>query len=381
MSFHQADHNLLMIPGSIEVSDKVLLANASPSLSHTHQPFIGIFQSVLQNLRKLLKSTNPNDQAYVLSGSGTLGWDIVASNLIQPNENALLLSTGFFSDSFADCLTTYGAKVDKLVAPLGGVVSYDLIEKQLASKNYKIITITHVDTSTAVVSNLEEISKVVKKVSPETLIIVDGVCSVAVEDIQFDNWGLDFVLTASQKAIGVPPGLCILFASERAVNTALNRSTSSTFFASLKRWHPIMQNYENNKPSYFATPSCQLINALNTSLNEILSKDLDQRFAKHISSSIFLKSSLKDLGLELVSKEKVGANGLTAAYFPKGIDGSLFLSSIYKKGIVLAGGIHKDIVGKYFRIGHMGVSVVERDDVELVLSAIKETLSELGYSK
>lgn len=377
------EENLLLIPGPIVVSERVRQAQAIQSLAHTSPEFVAIFQKVLIDLRKLFKSDNPKDQAIVVAGSGTLGWDIAASNLVYPDENVLVLSTGFFSDQFAECLKVYGANVDVLTATPGDVVPFQDIESQLSKKQYKVITITHVDTSTAVVSDVEKISKLVKKVSPETLIVVDGVCSVAVEDIQFSNWGLDYVLSASQKAIGVPSGLSIGFLSERAIAKANNRPVQTTFFASLKKWLPIMANYEQGKPSYFATPAIQTVNALKASLEEILENPLDQRFAKHADTSNKFKKNLQSIGLKLVPvNSEVAANGLTAVYFPPGVKGTDLLPLIYKKGIVLAGGIHKDLKDQYFRIGHMGVSATDdsRGDLDKAFKVIKESLVDLGYN-
>lgn len=377
------EENLLLIPGPIVVSERVLQANAIQSLAHTSPEFVAIFQKVLIDLRKLFKSDDPKDQAIVVAGSGTLGWDIAASNLVYPDEDVLVLSTGFFSDQFAECLKVYGANVDVLTANPGDIVPLKLIEDQLKKKEYKVITVTHVDTSTAVVEDIEKISKIVHEVSPDTLIVVDGVCSVGVEDIQFTNWGLDYVLTASQKAIGVPSGLSIGILSERAIAKAQNRPQQTTWFASLKKWLPIMQNYEQGKPSYFATPAVQLVNALKASLEEILEDPLDKRFAKHHETSVKFKKNLQSIGLKLLPvNEEVAANGLTAVYFPEGVNGSEVLPLIYKKGIVLAGGIHKDLKDKYFRIGHMGVSALDdsRGDTDKAFKAIKESLADLGYN-
>lgn len=377
MPFHQAAHPLLLIPGSIEVADNVLEANAISSLSHTHQPFIGIFQQVLKDLRRLFKSTEAGAQAFVISGSGTLGWDITASNLLEPNDSALVLSTGFFSDRFADALKTYGVDTDVLTAPLGDTVPLDELEKQLGKKKYKVVTITHVDTSTAVLTDVAKTAAVIKKVSPETLIVVDGVCSVAVEDIEFDKWGLDYVLTASQKAVGLPPGLSISFISKRGLDVALNRKTDSTYFASLKRWAPIMQAYEAGKGAYFATPSVQLINALKVSLENIFAEGLDNRFAAHAKNSDWFKSELEKLGLKLVSKPGAGSHALTAAYFPDGVTGPDFFPLTSKHNVVFAGGIHKAIAPRYFRVGHMGVSVTDRQDTKVALEAIADALKQL----
>lgn len=279
--YKQPEHRLTLIPGPIEFSDDVLASMAIPSQAHTSPDFIYTFQYVLQNLRKLFKSTDANTQGYVLSGSGTLGWDVAATNIIEPGEKVLVLSTGFFSDSFAECLKVYGADVDVITAEIGDVVPLDKIKDQLQKEKYAAITITHVDTSTSVVSDVEAISKVVKEVSPETLIIVDGVCSVGVEDIEFDKWGLDFVLTASQKAIGVPAGLSIFYASERALSKALNKEKGynilcqfekmDTNHEGLRKWIRCLFRYTSSANNY-----C---------VEDIIGRNLCRRIGQEISHS------------------------------------------------------------------------------------------------
>lgn len=367
-----------MIPGPIEFSDEVLYAMLTPSQAHTSPEFVATFQSVLSNLRKLFQSADKAAQPYVLAGSGTLGWDVAAANLVQKDDKVLVLLTGFFSDSFADCLRVYDVNVDVLTAPIGDVVPLADIEKQLKAESYKAITITHVDTSTSVVSDVEAIAAVVKKVSPETLIIVDGVCSIGVEDLKFDDWGIDFALTASQKAIGVPAGLSIFFASARAVEKALARQKDSTFFASLKRWTPIMKAYESGSGAYFATPAVQAITALKVSLDEIVSEGLSARLAKQEETSTKFKKDMELLGLRILPvNHSVAAHGLTAVYFPENVNGGDLLAKLASKGFTVAGGIHKALVGKYFRVGHMGYSVYA-GHVDLVSKAIKESVEELS---
>lgn len=197
------------------------------------------FGETLSMLRKLFQTTDPAAQPFVINGSGTLGWDLVAANLVEPGENALVLSTGYFGDAFADCLGVYGANVTKLDGPVGGRPQLPEIEKALAEKKYKVLTVTHVDTSTGVLSEIKSLAATVCKVSPETLVIVDGVCSVACEELAFDAWGLDGVVTAGQKAIGCPAGLSISMFSGRALEALENRKKPpATYFASMKRWLP-----------------------------------------------------------------------------------------------------------------------------------------------
>ncbi len=382
-SMQQPSHPTILVPGPIEFSDEVLHSMSHYSESHVGQPFVNVFGEALSMLRQLFQSTDPKAQPFVISGSGTLGWDQVAANITEPGDEALVLHTGYFADSFADCFETYGVKATQLKAEVGERPQLDEVEKALKEKKYKVITVTHTDTSTGVLSEIEPLAKLVHKVSPETLIIVDGVCSVGCEEIRFDDWGIDVVLSASQKAIGCPAGLSILMASGRAVEASQNRKQPpGSYFASWKNWLPILRNYENKKPSYFATPSPQLIHALHTSLQQILSKPLEERFKRHKEVSQHVKKTVESMGLkQLATKQENQASGMTAMWLPDGIKPPDLLPHLLKRGVVFAGGLHKDCATKYIRFGHMGVSVMDekKDDIEKALKALKEGLEEVGY--
>ena len=130
-------------------------------------------------------------------------------------------------------------------SPFGSASKLEEIKRALTETQYALITITHVDTSSGVVQDIKSIAELVQQVSPSTLIAIDGVCSVAAQEIQMDAWGLDIVMTASQKALGTPPGLAVMVVSQRALNKALNRTSAATsYFGSFKKWLPIMQKYE-----------------------------------------------------------------------------------------------------------------------------------------
>jgi alanine-glyoxylate transaminase/serine-glyoxylate transaminase/serine-pyruvate transaminase len=144
----------------------------------------------------------------------------------------------------------------------------------------------------------------------------------------------------------------------------------------------VMQNYEAKKPSYFATPSPQLVRALNTSLNSIISKPLEERFAAHKAASQKIKKAVTDMGLkQLASKPENQANGMTAIYLPDNLKPPDVLPGLIKKGVIFAGGLHKDIASKYIRFGHMGISVTDlrRGDIDRAIEALKQQLTEVGY--
>lgn len=359
------------------------MALSHPSESHVGAPFVNVFGETLSMLRQLFLSTDPLAQPFAVSGSGTLGWDFVAANIVERGEDVLVLNTGYFGDSFSTCFSTYGANPTQLKAPIGSRPSLSEIEAALKEKPYKLITITHTDTSTGVLSDVKAISELVHRVSPDTLIIVDGVCSVGCEEIRFDDWGIDVVLTASQKAIGVPAGLCILMVSGKAIERFNARTTPpSSYFASFANWLPIMRNYEAKKPSYFATPSPQLIRGLHTSLKQITSIPMEERFAKHKEVSRLIKKAIGEMGLKQLAEDpECQANGMTAIYLPEGIGAPDLLPKLLEKGVIFAGGLHKEIGPKYFRFGHMGVSVMNGDlgHINKALDALRASLLEAGY--
>ncbi|OAP58784.1 hypothetical protein AYL99_06081 [Fonsecaea erecta] len=376
---------ILLAPGPTEVDPQVLQAMSTFAESHFAQPFCNTFGDVLTMLRKLFQSEDPATQPFVIGGSGTLGWDFVATNFIEPGEPVLCLCTGYFSDAFEMCLATYGACTQRMTVPIGAAPNMQDVEKELRKTRYKALVVTHVDTSTAVLTPLKPLSEILKRVSPETLFIVDGVASVACEEIQFDTWGIDIVATGSQKAIGCPPGLSIIMVSARALETAkARRAPANTWYASLSRWLPIMQNYEKKQSSYFATPPTQIVHALHASLTSILSRPLEERFEQHRQKSAHVKAAVKELGLvQLTSEPEYQANGLTAFWLPEGLSSKELLSRVTEKGFTIVGGMHKEVGHRYVRIGHMGYSVVSEPErhIDRGLKALKEAVTEYYSSK
>ncbi|KDE07455.1 alanine-glyoxylate transaminase [Microbotryum lychnidis-dioicae p1A1 Lamole] len=381
-SFKQSEHKLLLIPGPVECHDDVLLANAHPSMSHVSPAFAPSFAYCIKALRKVLYA--PTAQPFIIAGSGTLGWDLVAANLIEAGQNALVLNSGYFGDSFAECLETYGAKVTQVKAPVGGRPSLEDVEAALKKDKYAVMTFTHVDTSTGVLSDAKALGELVKRVSPETLVILDGVCAVASEEIHQDDWNIDVVVGASQKGLSTPPGVSITTVSTKALKVLENRKTPvASYFANYKRWLPIMQSYENLTPAYFATPPVNLIYALEASLKQITegSPSLEERFQIHREASKKFKKAAEELGFKQVATEpEAAANGMTAVYVPEGIAPPALVGALGSRGIVIAGGLHKDIKTKYVRFGHMGVSVhPSRNDVDVMIKGLQDAVAEIKH--
>jgi alanine-glyoxylate transaminase/serine-glyoxylate transaminase/serine-pyruvate transaminase len=369
------DRTLLMIPGPIEFEPAVLQALGAPTTSHVSPDFIETFGRAIERMREVWVA--PSGQPFVLAGSGTLAMDCVGANLIESGDRALVLSTGVFGDRFEDLLSRYGAEVDVLRAPLGETVDFEAAEAALRGEHYKLITATHVDTSTGVRIDAERFGALGRE--HDVLTVLDGVCSVAGEEVRQEVWGLDVVLTASQKAIGVPPGLALVVAGPRAIDAfRARRSPTANYYADWEKWLPIMRAYEERRPSYFGTPAVNLIAALNVSLGQILAEGIDRRFERHRRLGAACRAAIRALGLgQVPTSDDHAASTLTAPRFPEGVSGGELLPKIREAGAILAGGLHPEICSKYFRIGHMGAT--NAGDLLATVGAIEAGLQACGY--
>ena len=365
-----SERKLLMIPGPIEFDPSVMEKMSQPTLSHVAPAFIESFGRALEMMREVWLA--PSGQPFIVAGSGTLAMDMAGANLIEPNDKVLVISTGYFGERYAELLKRYGANVTFLHSEVGDVVPLETVEAELASGNYKLMTFTHVDTSTSVLVDAKAMGALAQKYN--VLSILDGVCSVAGEEIKQEEWGIDVVVTASQKAVGVPPGLALLVASEKAMNVWKNRKTPvGNYYCDWSLWLPVMKAYEGRKPSYFATPPVNLIQALERSLELILEEGMDARFARHKRLAKKFRDKMTSLGMAFIPKsEAVQANTLTAPYYPKGVNGGEFLGGVGAAGVIIAGGLLPSHKTLYFRVGHMGI--VSNKHIDRTVSAIKTAL-------
>ena len=368
---------LLMIPGPIEFEPEVMMAVGMPTTSHVAPDFVESFGHALEMMRDVWLA--PSGQPFIMAGSGTLAMDMAGANLVEPGDRALVLSTGYFGERYAALLRRYGAEVTVLAAETGNVVSLKAVEDELKRSRYKIMTFTHVDTSTAVRVDPESLGALGEKYGVIT--VLDGVCSVAGEVIRQEEWKIDVVLTASQKAVGVPPGLALLVASDRAMEAWQKRkSPVGSYYSDWTHWLPVMKAYEERRPAYFGTPAVNLVNGLEVSLRLILKEGMEARFRRHRERAVAFREAMKDLGLKMIPvSDEVSANTLSAPFYPEGVRGADFMKAIASSEVILAGGLLPGIKDNYFRVGHMGS--VTGGDILTTVAAISGALTGCGYSR
>lgn len=363
----------LLIPGPTPVSDAVYDALGQETMGHTDPRFTKIYKNSIELTKELF---NTEAEAYVISGSGTLAMEMAIVNTVCKGERLLVISHGYFGDRFVPLAQSFGIEVDVLHAEWGKQVTAEEVVKQLKQHNYKAVTVTHVDTSTAVVANIKELIPVVKRAG--ALFILDGVCaSAALEEDMAKGYGqeedkIDIVLTGSQKAIGAPPGLAIIAFSEQAIEAREDLEQIPAYYADIKNWRKVMED-----PSvYFATPPVNLIYAYESAMKIVLEEGMEKRIERHNKYGKAIRRSLHAFGMSSLAKEDAAASTLSCILYPAGINDALFRSKLQQRGIIVAGALG-ELSGKAFRIGHMGNTTPEM--LEHAICQIATVLEEMGH--
>ena len=371
------NHPLLMIPGPVEVSPGVVAAASVPPPSHVAPRLLEAFGASIERMREVWRS-GPGGQPFLVAGSGTLAMEVAAANLVEPRERAVVVSTGFFSERMAEILRRHGAEVTLVAAEVGDVPDLAAVRAALAAgPPAKALFATHVDTSTGVRVDPEPLCRLAREAG--ALAVFDGVCATGGERFEMGEWGADLYFTGSQKAIGLPPGLALMVAGERALAAReARKAPAPALFLDWQSWLPVHRAYEERKPGYFATPATTLVMALAAGLGEILKGGLPARIEAHARTGAAMRAAWTALGLGTAPRRpEVTADTLSVLRFPAGVDASL-LPRITQRGVVVAGGLHPAVKATSFRVGHMGYAVTRPDYLRRTVTAIAEALQEAG---
>ncbi|MGC8980751.1 MAG: pyridoxal-phosphate-dependent aminotransferase family protein [Thermoplasmata archaeon] len=362
---------ILMIPGPIEYEQNVLSTLAMPTISHTSKEFLGIFKETLEKTMKVFDAKE--GLPFALSGSGTLAMEIGTVNFIKRDSNVLVVNTGYFGDRFVDLFSRFTKNVDVYKPPLGDAADPKVVYEKVSGNKYDLVTVTHVDTSTGIRNNVKEIAKYFKDL--DTVLVVDGVCSIGGEEFSM-GWGADVAFTASQKALGAPPGLAVGVVGPKALKV-MEKNPPLSFFSDLRKWEGVFKNMLELKPGYFGTPNVNLITALNVSLTNIMNEGMERRIKRHEIIAESFRAGINALGLKMIPNGSY-ANTLSVQYLPDNVKQAQFLQDAERYGAVFAGGLIPEIREKYFRIGHMGS--VSSSEVMISIGAIERSLKKNGYN-
>ncbi len=358
---------LVMIPGPTPVVESICQEMGRSVQAFGDPRFVADYKSLIDDLGALY---NCGGVTFPLAGTGTLAMEMAIANTTKRGDNVLIVSNGFFGDRFIDICQRKGLNVDVISAEWGTFVTPEEIDKKLSEKDYAAMTVTHVDTSTAVVAPIAEIGEVVKKY-PNTVYILDGVAATAGEYADVDGMGIDVMFTASQKAFGVSPGMFILWAGKKALERRKTLGVIPEYFVDFDKWLPIMEN----PAKYFATPAVNLIWAMKESVRIIKEEGLKERAARHRKNADAIVKALESVGFSILAKEGCRASTLTVAIYPEGVDDAKFRSTMYAEGVVCANAL-ASYLGKAFRLGHMGN--ITTNEIVVGLSAVERSLKACG---
>lgn len=366
------NRKIVMIPGPSPTIRSIQNQMGRDTCAFGDAAFVKDYKSVIEDLKELFDCSG---QVFVLAGTGTMAMEMAVANNTKTGDNLLIISHGFFGDRFLDVTQRKGLKVDILQSQWGKIVEVEEIDKKLSEKHYAAITVSHVDTATGVLAPIEEIGKLIKNKYPETILIVDGVAATAGIKENVDTMGIDVLLTGSQKAFGVAPGLAILFASKKSL--ARRKELGNTipeYYIDYEKWIPVM----DDPSKYFGTPAINLIWALQEAIRIIKEETIEGRYQRHEKNAKAMRAALEALGFTILAEEGHRANTLTNLLYMEGIDDVQFRNIVQEEGIILAGGLAA-YAGKMFRIGHMGNT--DTHDLVCAIAAIERTLYRMGAHK
>jgi aspartate aminotransferase-like enzyme len=307
-----------------------------------------------------------------LVSSGTGGMESAVSNFLSPGDKALVINGGKFGERWLKLCQVYGAKVEEIKVEWGYAVDPQKVSQALKKDPaIKAVYVQASESSTGVAHDVKTLSQIMKPLE-ETILVVDAVSAMGVFDLPTDAWGLDVVVTGSQKGWMVPPGLAFVSMSERAWR-AYEHARMPRFYFDLGRHRDALAKGQTPW-----TPTMSIFFGLDVALERRVDEGAERIFARHASIARMVRGGVKEMGLDLLCEdERFASDTVTAVKAPEGVDvGKLRTLMEDEHDVVLAGGQGK-LQGKIFRIGHLGL--VEEEDIRDTLQSLEAALPKLGY--
>jgi aspartate aminotransferase-like enzyme len=365
-----ADPINLRVPGPTPLPDRVREAGSRQMINHRGPEFRELIGRVTARLQAAFSTQN---ELHILTASGTGGMEAAVVNHLSPGDRVLAVSIGSFGDRFATIASRYGADVRRLEVEWGRAADPDevgavLREMGAEGRPARAVLLTHNETSTGVTNPLAKLAGAVRQASPDTLVIVDAISGLGAVPFETDGWGLDVVVTGSQKSWMVPPGLAMISSSDRAL-AAEQQATMSRYYFDLAEARKYAAKGETPW-----TPAVSVLFQLDVALELLDREGYPRIFARHAACGEAARSGLRRLGFRLLAEPEHASDTVTAAWLPDGLEWSPFSAALRQRGLVLAGGQGK-LSGKILRIGHLGA--VEPADVERAIEVIEEVLNTL----
>jgi aspartate aminotransferase-like enzyme len=355
----------LMTPGPTPVPPEVLAALAEPVIHHRGRDFREIYARCLERLREICRTEH---DVLLFTNSGTGAFESAVSNLTSPGDRQLAVSAGNFGERWAAMALAYGADLVHRRLEWGDTPEPEDLGEALAGGDVKVVYLVHSETSTGVVTDIQALAATAKEAG--ALVVVDAVSSLGAVPVETDTWGIDVLVSGSQKALMCPPGLAFCSVSPAALGAA-SRSTSPRYVLDWERTRTAQAKLDAP-----FTPAVSLVKALDVALGILLKEGLEGAFDRHVRLGRACREGAKAMGLELFSPDDDRSAVVTAIRTPDGVESTEIVSTLRDRfGITIATG-QGDLKEKIFRIGHIGYFDVF--DITTALAAVELTLAEAG---
>jgi alanine-glyoxylate transaminase / serine-glyoxylate transaminase / serine-pyruvate transaminase len=358
-----AGRNHLYIPGPTNVPNEVLNAMHVAMEDHRSPAFPKLLKPLLEDLKKIFKTET--GQCFIFPATGTAGWEVALTNTLNPGDKVLIYRFGQFSHLWAEMGKRLGFDVEIHQVAWGKGIPLDHLEARLkedSTHTIKAVLATHNETSTGVTSDIAGVRKAMDAASHPALLFVDGVSSIASIDFRMDEWGVDGAISGSQKGFMMPAGGAFLAFSQKALSM-VDTSTYPRCFLDLK------DQMNNNKDGYTPyTPALPILYGLRKALDLLLEEGMENVYARHFRLAEGTRKAVAAWGMQLCAQPGFESNTVTAVMVPEGKDARTVISTAFNKYNMSLGGGLSELLGKAFRIGHVG----DMNDVSM-LGAIAGT--------
>lgn len=357
----------LMTPGPTPVHPRALAEMSRPIIHHRTPAYIELFKEVQEGLKYLFQT---DDDLIVLASSGTGSMEGAVSNFLAKGDKAVVVRGGKFGERWSEICRSFGVEAIDIDVEWGASVEPERVRQVMEREgDVRAVLMQASETSTGAYHDVEALGRIVGHY-PQALLIVDGITAIGVHDIKTREWGLDVVVTGSQKGLMLPPGLSMVSVSSKAW-AAAERSDLPKYYFDLRKER---KNLSKNQNAY--TPAVSLMIGLREVLAEIRDEGLENIFKRHSTLARATRAAVQAMGLELFARDNP-SNALTAVRSPEGIDGEEVVKALRGGyGVWLAGGQDR-VKGKVFRISHMGYAGAF--DVIAAISAVEMGLKQMGY--
>jgi alanine-glyoxylate transaminase/serine-glyoxylate transaminase/serine-pyruvate transaminase len=362
----------LQIPGPTNIPDRILRSLSRPLINHRGAEFAALLDGCLSGLQRILRSRN-DVLIFPSSGSGAL--ESVIVNLFSPGDQLLVVSQGLFSERMAVIAERYGLAVQRVAKEWGQAAGCEDIVAVLESdteRRLKAVCLPQHETTTGVSNDVEAIARAVAGCGHPTILVVDAVSSLACLPLETDAWGIDVVVSASQKGLMLPPGLGIVAVGPRAWRLSEG--------ATLPRWYwdyrAVQSRLRDHQLPY--TPPTTLLYGLKEAVEVLEEEGLENVWRRHAVIGSAVRSSVEAMGLALLAEEAARSDAVTAIRMPPGIDYDDLASLLLDQYRVVIGEGLQKLKGQIFRIGHMGA--IHKPEVFAIMGSVELSLNELGWA-